>query len=56
MSRLYTIRQSQPLLGNLSKEAIKAWRERVGHEEANKISRQLQQVVAQLFTLCVNYM
>ena len=27
------------LLGNLSKEAIKAWRERVGHEEANKISR-----------------
>lgn len=28
------------LLSNLSKEAIKAWRERVGHEEANKISRQ----------------
>ena len=28
------------LLGNLSKEAIKAWRDRIGHEEANKISRQ----------------
>ena len=27
------------LLSNLSKEAIKAWRERIGHEEANKISR-----------------
>jgi genome maintenance exonuclease 1 len=28
------------LLSNLSKEAIQAWRDRVGHEEANKISRQ----------------
>ncbi len=34
---MVTILQS---LHYLSKEAIKAWRERVGHEEANKISRQ----------------
>jgi genome maintenance exonuclease 1 len=27
------------ILGKLSVQAIKAWRERVGHEEANKISR-----------------
>jgi len=28
------------LLGNLSKKAIQEWRDRIGHEEANKISRQ----------------
>jgi len=27
------------LLSNLSKKAIQAWRDRIGHEEANKISR-----------------
>ena len=43
------------LLGNLSKEAIKAWRDRIGHEEANKISRQAAGRGTAVHQVCEDY-
>ena len=43
------------LLGNLSKAAIMAWRDRIGHEEANKISRQAAGRGTAVHTICEKY-
>ena len=43
------------LLGNLSKKAIMEWRDRVGHEEANKISRQAAGRGTAVHALCELY-
>jgi hypothetical protein len=43
------------LLGNLSKKAIMEWRDRVGHEEANKISRQAAGRGTAVHAVCENY-
>ena len=43
------------VLGNLSKTAIMAWRDRVGHEEANKISRQAAGRGTAVHAVCENY-
>ncbi len=43
------------LLGNLSKKAIMEWRDRVGHEEANKISRQAAGRGTAVHQVCEDY-
>jgi len=43
------------VLGKLSKAAIMAWRERVGAEEANKISRQASHRGTAVHTMCEKY-
>ena len=43
------------ILGELSKAAIQAWRERVGEEEANKISTKASRRGTSLHSLCESY-
>ena len=43
------------ILGQLSKAAIMAWRDRIGHEEANKISRQAAGRGTAVHTICEKY-
>ena len=43
------------ILGQLSKAAIMAWRDRIGHEEANKISRQAAGRGTAVHTMCEKY-
>ena len=43
------------VLGKLSKAAIMAWRDRVGHEEANKISRQAAGRGTAVHAMCEKY-
>ena len=43
------------ILGQLSKAAIMAWRDRVGHEEANKISRQAAGRGTAVHAMCESY-
>ena len=43
------------LLGNLSKKAIQEWRDRIGHEEANKISRQAASRGTAVHAMCELY-
>jgi hypothetical protein len=43
------------VLGKLSKAAIMAWRDRIGHEEANKISRQASGRGTAVHAMCEKY-
>ena len=43
------------ILGQRSKAAIMAWRDRIGHEEANKISRQAAGRGTAVHTMCEKY-
>ena len=43
------------ILGQLSKAAIMAWRDRIGHEEANKISRQAAGRGTAVHAMCEAY-
>jgi len=43
------------LLGNLSKKAIMEWRDRIGHEEADRISRQAAGRGTAVHAVCENY-
>ena len=44
------------VLGILSKESIKAWRDRIGHAEANKISSQAARRGTAVHKICENYL
>ena len=43
------------LLSNLSKKAIQEWKDRIGHEEANKISRQAAARGTAVHKVCEDY-